>query len=176
MFTNRRRICYHRAIYIHMETINWSLRPHSESESAAMREDISFKVQRTRIVPLRWLANYVFEPLSMKFFNIGLRRHDQLEDMGAEERVFKNDRKLNICWRLYEILSEPYMRWGTMYQLDMTKLKEELENMDLSGDEWNDYDENGVPYWEKTGVVDPDYEQPWDFVDGDGDAFRIIRK
>lgn len=22
----------------------------------------------------------------------------------------------------------------------------------------NDYDENGVPYWEKTGTVDPDYD------------------
>lgn len=22
----------------------------------------------------------------------------------------------------------------------------------------NDYDEYGVPYWEKTGTVDPDYE------------------
>lgn len=22
----------------------------------------------------------------------------------------------------------------------------------------NDYDENGVPYWEKTGTVDPDYK------------------
>jgi hypothetical protein len=135
-----------------------------------MREDMSIKIHGTRILPLRWLANYVFEPLSMKFFNIGLRRHDQLEDMGAEDRVFKNDLKLKICWRLYEILGEPYMRWGTMYQLDMDKIKEEFEDMDLSGDGWNDYDSDGVPYWEK-------YDLDWDFEDKvTGDAFRVIRK
>ena len=23
----------------------------------------------------------------------------------------------------------------------------------------SDYDENGIPYWEKTGTVDPDYDR-----------------
>lgn len=131
-----------------------------------MREDISIKVQNTRILPLRWLANYLFEPLAMKFFNIGLRRHDELDNMGAEERVFKNDLKLKVSWRLYEILSEPYMRWGTFYELDMTKIKEDLDDMDLSGPEWNDYDENGVPYWENAWQEDP----------VTGDAWRLIKK
>jgi hypothetical protein len=131
-----------------------------------MREDMSIKIQQTRIVPLRWLVNYVFEPISMKFFYIGLRRHDELEDMGAEDRVFNNDFKLNTAWKFYKIFNEPYMRWGTIYQLDMTKLKESLEDMDLSGDEWNDYDENGVPYWEKQWHEDPIT----------GDAWRIKAK
>ena len=62
------------------------------------------------------------------------------------------------------------MRWGTMYQLDMTKLAEEFEGMDLSGDGWNDYDSDGIPYWEK-------YDLDWDFEDKvTGDGFRIIRK
>ena len=39
----------------------------------------------------------------------------------------------------------------------------------------DDYDSDGVPYWEKTGAVDPDYN-PWDFEDDNGDAFRVIRK
>ena len=26
---------------------------------------------------------------------------------------------------------------------------EELAQQDLSGPEWDDYDENGIPYWEK---------------------------
>ena len=39
----------------------------------------------------------------------------------------------------------------------------------------NDYDENGCPYWKKTGTVDPDYSE-WDFIDDNGDAFRIIYK
>lgn len=31
-------------------------------------------------------------------------------------------------------------------------------------------------YWERTGTVDPDYVQPWKFVDPwTGDAFRIIK-
>ena len=62
------------------------------------------------------------------------------------------------------------MRWGTMYQLDMDKLKEDLENINMSGDGWNDYDSDGIPYWEK-------YDLDWDFEDEvTGDAFRIIRK
>lgn len=112
----------------------------------------------------------------MKFFNLGLRRHDLLEGMGAEDRVFKNDFRLKLWWRLYEIIGTPYMKWGTMYQLDMDKLKKELADMDLSGEEWNDYDENGIPYWEKTGTVDPDYN-PWQYIDPEtNDAFRLIYK
>jgi hypothetical protein len=30
-------------------------------------------------------------------------------------------------------------------------------------------------YWERTGTVDPDYSE-WDFIDDNGDAFRIIYK
>ncbi len=132
-----------------------------------MRDDISIKIHNTRIVPLRWLANYLFEPLSMKFFHMGLRRHDLLDSMGAEDKVLKNDLKLRTCWRLYEVLNEPYMRWGTIYQLDMTKLKESLEDMDLSGDGWNDYDENGIPYW--------DYLE-WHEDPITGDAWRLVKK
>lgn len=31
------------------------------------------------------------------------------------------------------------------------------ENKELF-DRLDDYDENGIPYWERTGVVDPDYD------------------
>jgi hypothetical protein len=59
-----------------------------------------------------------------------------------------------------------YKKYGTFYKL----------NMDMSGAGWDDYDADGIPYWEKTGTVDPDYEQPWKFVDPwTGDAFRIIK-
>jgi hypothetical protein len=103
----------------------------------------------------------------MKFFYLGLRRHDLLEDMGAEDRVFKNDLRLKLWWRLYDILGRPYMRWGTMYQLDMAKLKEDLENMDLSGDGWDDYDDNGHPYW---------YYTEWQEDPVTGDAWKLIKK
>lgn len=42
-----------------------------------------------------------------------------------------------------------YRKYGTFWKLDM----------DLSGAEWDDYDADGIPYWEKTGTVDPDYEE-----------------
>lgn len=45
-----------------------------------------------------------------------------------------------------------YDRWGTVYIWDTDR------------------------YWERTGMVDPDYFPPWDFEDEEtGDAFRIIR-
>lgn len=28
-------------------------------------------------------------------------------------------------------------------------IEEMLKDIDMSGEEWNDYDKNGVPYWEK---------------------------
>ena len=130
-----------------------------------MREDMSIKIQNTRILPLRWLANYICEPLSMKFFDLGLRRHDLLDNMGAEEKVFKNDFRLKLWWRLYAIIGEPYMRWGTFYQLDMTKLKEEFADMDGSG--WDDYDENGHPYW---------YYTEWQEDPVTGDGWRLVNK
>lgn len=64
-------------------------------------------------------------------------------------------------FRLYKLFNYPYEWWGTIYRLN---LEEMLKDMDLSGPEWDDYDENGVPYWEKTGTVDPDYSPK--FVDG----------
>ena len=130
-----------------------------------MREDISIKIHGTRILPLRWVANYISEPLSMKFFDLGLRRHDLLEGMGAEDRVFKNDFRLKLWWRLYEIIGTPYMKWGTMYQLDMTKLKEDLANM--GGEAWDDYDTNGHPYW---------YYTEWQEDPITGDAWKLVKK
>ena len=35
----------------------------------------------------------------------------------------------------------------------MSRNKELLERLG------SDYDENGIPYWEKTGTVDPDYDR-----------------
>lgn len=35
-------------------------------------------------------------------------------------------------------------------------LKDNRELLERLG---SDYDENGIPYWEKTGTVDPDYKE-----------------
>ena len=32
------------------------------------------------------------------------------------------------------------------------------DNQDLLDRLGSDYDDNGIPYWEKTGTVDPDYD------------------
>lgn len=50
-----------------------------------------------------------------------------------------------------------YLKWGTTYEFDIEKFKQNKELLDRLG---SDYDENGIPYWEKTGTVDPDYLTP----------------
>ncbi len=52
---------------------------------------------------------------------------------------------------MWVYLNKPYMWWGTYYSIDMEAWAEELDQMksDMSGPGWDDYDENGIPYWEK---------------------------
>jgi len=53
--------------------------------------------------------------------------------------------------KMYVLLNKPYEKWGTYYTVDMDAWKKELDKMkiDMSGPGWDDYDEDGVPYWEK---------------------------
>lgn len=133
---------------------------------------------KTKILPLRWIANYIFEPISMYFFNKGLRLNDLLDSENIpDNKLAEIESEMSLYYNLYHYLGKPYTWWGTVYVVDMEKLRELIDDMDLSGKNWDDYDEDGIPYWEKTGFVDPDYEQPWRFVDPwTGDAFRIIRR
>ena len=78
-------------------------------------------IHHTNILPLRWLANYVFSPISSFFLHL-------------------------------------YLKWGTTYQVIDWETDEVLKRLG------SDYDENGIPYWEKTGTVDPDYNP--EFRDG----------
>ena len=116
---------------------------------------MSAKINKTRIWPLRWLANACGDISGWAIMHVSYL--DEEENFGWRYKAYA------FIWK---ITWPVYWRFGTFYEW----------SFDMSGDEWNDYDENGVPYWEKAGFVDPDYEQPWDFVDDDGDAFRIIRK
>lgn len=63
---------------------------------------------------------------------------------------------------LYYVLDKPYSRWGTYYRMDLEALRKEAwgEGIDpdaidkLRSDEvlkrlGSDYDEDGIPYWEK---------------------------
>jgi len=104
--------------------------------------------------PLRWIANWAGSIASS-----GLLDVSYMEDYGYTGWRYKlNLWKWDTFWPLYD-------KYGTVFIYDT----------DMSGPGWDDYDENGIPYWEKTGFADPDYN-PWDFEDDNGDAFRIVRK
>jgi len=112
------------------------------------------KINKTKVLPLRWLANMCGDIAGWAIMRISY--HDELENFGWRYKLHSTIWKMT--WPMY-------YKFGTFYEIT-----------DLSADGWNDYDENGVPYWEKTGVVDPDYTQPWDYIDEEtGDAFRIKR-
>jgi hypothetical protein len=53
--------------------------------------------------------------------------------------------------KMYRILNKPYEWWGTYYTIDMASWKKELDQIgiDMSDSGWDDYDENGIPYWDK---------------------------
>jgi hypothetical protein len=53
--------------------------------------------------------------------------------------------------KMYKILNKPYEWWGTYYTIDMEAWKKELDQIkkNVSGQNWDDYDEDGIAYWEK---------------------------
>lgn len=104
--------------------------------------------------PLRWLANLSGEIGGWAILKISYL--DEAENFGFRYKIYS---------LIYDIFMPTYFKHGSFYRIEI----------DMSGKSWDDYDENGVPYWEKLGVVDPDYEG-WDYEDSNGDAFRIIRK
>ena len=113
---------------------------------------MSKKINNTRILPLRWFANACGEISGWAVMKLVVL--DEQNNFGRKYKV------LSFIWNMTWPV---YFKFGTFYEWD-----------DLSGDGWNDYDENGIPYWEKTGTVDPHYDS-WDYIDDNGDAFRVIR-
>jgi hypothetical protein len=108
--------------------------------------------------PLRWIANWAGSIASKNMLELSY-----MEDEGLD----KGFRYKYYGW-LWDTFWPIYSKYGTFYRL----------NMDMSGPGWDDYDENGVPYWEKTGTIDPDYDYDefhWDYIDEEtGDAFKVI--
>ena len=126
-----------------------------------MRDDVFIPEHKTSILPLRWLANYVFHPISMWFFRIGLRANDKIEfDFSEVTRLDLVKEK--IGFKSYAILNYPYELWGTVYVFDRSK----IDFDELGGSEWDDYDENGIPYWYYFWHEDPIT----------GDAWRLVNK
>lgn len=127
-------------------------------------KEITTPEHRTRIVPLRFIANNVFHPISMWFFHIGLKYNDKIE--WDSEYKWHNRFTEAFGFRLYKLFDYPYEWWGTVYKLDMDALKESLEDIDMSGEAWDDYDKDGIPYWDYWWNEDPIT----------GDAWRIVNK
>ena len=105
---------------------------------------MSIEINKTRILPLRWFANACGDIAGRSIMRISY--HDELENFGWRYKLHSTIWKLT--WPIY-------YKFGTFY-----------EWADLSGDGWNDYDSDGIPYWEKW--------KQWDFEDDNGDAFRVI--
>lgn len=133
-----------------------------------MREEEFTPLHKTNVLPLRWFADKVSEPISMFFFDIGLRRHDYLEMLEAPDEAFKKDFRLTAAWKLYHVLGYPYKWWGTSYTWNRERILDAINDMqvDMSGSEWDDYDENGHPYW---------YFTEWQEDPETGDAWRLIK-
>ena len=115
---------------------------------------------RTRILPLRYLANYVFHPISMIFFKIGLKANDQIYESN-EGYTIMDEIKEKVGYKLYNFFDKPYTLWGTIYKMDLSDL-----DLDMSGSNWDDYDWRGIPYWDYFWHEDP----------VTGDAWRILPK
>lgn len=114
----------------------------------------SVKVNKSR-PPLRWIANLAGEISGWAIMKAAYM--DEYEQYGW---------KYNLYSKIFVLTNPISMKYGTYYKIDL----------DMSGKHWDDYDENGIPYWEKTGTLDPDYEPFWDYEDFEtGDAFRVVR-
>lgn len=99
---------------------------------------ISHKVEKTKIIPLRWFGNLCGEVAS----NSLVKAFDLQEDDNLRYR-FKFHSKV------WHYLNKPYTWWGTYYIVDIEAWKIDPEIQDLLGRLGSDYDEDGIPYWEK---------------------------
>ena len=114
--------------------------------------DHSTKIQRTRIWPLRWIGNF----LGGYAGNHLVKCFDYDED-GKYGFAYKYHAKM------WKYLNKPYTWWGTYYQLD-------IEGMikDLDGAGWDDYDEDGIPYWENEGGPIDNSEERLKYMEDNG--------
>lgn len=75
------------------------------------------KHQRTKIIPLRWIANISGEFAGnhlVKAVNM-----DEDQEYGWRYRYHA---------KMYKILNKPYERWGTYYTIDMDAWKKDIED------------------------------------------------
>jgi hypothetical protein len=100
------------------------------------------EIQKTKIVPLRWIGNFCGEYAG----NHLVKAIDLDESLDSQLGL-----RFKYHAKMWKYLNKPYEWWGTYYQVDIDKWKNEIDQMriDMSGPEWDDYDEDGIAYWEK---------------------------
>ena len=98
----------------------------------------STKIQRTRIWPLRWIGNFLG----------GYAGNHLVKAIDLDEELDSNlGLRYKYHAKMWVILNKPYERWGTYYLVDSSWLDQ--IRTDMSGQNWDDYDEDGIAYWEK---------------------------
>ena len=88
------------------------------------------------------------------------KANDQIYESN-EGYTIMDEIKEKVGYRLYNFFDKPYTLWGTIYKMDLSGL-----DLDMSGPGWDDYDENGIPYWYYFWHEDPIT----------GDAWRLVNK
>jgi hypothetical protein len=96
--------------------------------------------------PLRWIANLFGDVAGWAIMRISY--HDELKYFGWQYKLHS---------AIWKVTWPVYYKFGTFY----------IVNLDMNGDGWNDYDENGHPYW---------FYTEWQEDPETGDAWRLVRK
>lgn len=100
--------------------------------------EFSTPEHKTNILPLRWFAN-LCEVAAHYHLDKALYC-DNHEDYGF---VYKYHAFLS------NFFYKPYFKWGTVYKIDMDAWKKSIKNDPVLDELGSDYDENGIPYWDK---------------------------
>ena len=99
----------------------------------------STKIQRTKILPLRWIGNFLG----------GHAGNHLVKAIDLDESLDSNlGFRYKYHAKMWKYLNKPYEWWGTYYLLDTSAWLDQLRT-DVSGQNWDDYDEDGIAYWEK---------------------------
>jgi hypothetical protein len=102
----------------------------------------STKIQKTRILPLRWIGNICGEFAGNHI--VKCANMDEDEEYGWRYKYHA---------KMYVILNKPYEWWGTYYTIDMQAWREELDQMstELSDCGWDNSEER-LKYMEDNGI------------------------
>lgn len=90
------------------------------------------KVEKTKILPLRWIGNWCGA--------IATKNLIMAVDLDEDANWgFKYKYRAKV----WKVLNKPYRWWGTYYEYNFSEFTDVLNRIG------SDYDEDGIPYWEK---------------------------